>query len=123
MIVELEFQIYYSLAFKYRGCRFAILQTPKNNGDISIRWASVFFPSFSFSFILSKIFRKIYCIKNDAFRGEDTQIRESIGKLTDAFYDYITLRETLWNFINAVIRLGYSTGYSMELFKFHKINY
>lgn len=55
---------------------------------------SIFFPFFFFV-ILSQIFRKIYHIKNDAFRGEDTQIRKSIGKLTDAFYDYITLRETL----------------------------
>lgn len=82
-----------------------------------------FFSPFFFFVILSQIFRKIYRIKNDAFRGEDTQIRKSIGKLTDAFYDYITLRETLKNFINAVIRLGYSRGYSMELFKFHKIKY
>lgn len=93
MIVELKFQIYYSLALKYTGCRFVILQTLKNNADISIRWA-FFFPFFFFV-ILSQIFRKIYRIKNDAFRGEDTQIRKSIGKLTDAFYDYITLRETL----------------------------
>lgn len=114
MIAELKFQMYYSLAFKYTGCRFVILQTPKNNGDISIRWAFFFF------FVtLLQIFRKIYCIKNDAFRGEDTQISKSIGKLTQAFYDYITLRGTLWDFINAVIRLDYS----MELFKFHKIKY
>lgn len=85
---------------------------------------SQFDEHFFFFFVtLLQIFRKIYCIKNDAFRGEDTQISKSIGKLTQAFYDYITLRGTLWDFINAVIRLGYGTGYSMELFKFHKIKY